>query len=186
MHAWQQLWADLETWERLYHVCHPWASFNSCSQLPACLYSFHLTVLFRQPFVPMWPYSGPSTYSGDLFSRWLTPKRSSLVIPKCFPCVQGGVAIVGTLGVPTGCMSVMLGVKSKLGGVGFFNRWRDTLGSGRTGSATTLNVCLRSILNETKWRRQAVGIQYQSICGFGEIDTFTGRYSPTLLPCQQA
>lgn len=65
---------------------YPWASFNSHSQLPACLYSFHLTVPFGQHSVPKWPYIGLGIHSGALFSRWLTLKnlrRNPQMFPLC-------------------------------------------------------------------------------------------------------
>lgn len=89
MPVWQLLWADLETWERLFYFSfffYPWASFNSHSQLPACLYSFHLTVPFGQHSVPKWPYIGLGIHSGALFSRWLTLKnlrRNPQMFPLC-------------------------------------------------------------------------------------------------------
>lgn len=116
MLVWQPLWRDLETWERLSHIFYPWASFNSHSQLPACLYSFHLTVLFGQPSVSKWPYIGLGTLSGALFSRWLTLKNKHRN-PQMFPlCLRKGCWDPGSL-TPVVCMSCC--ALRAVGGAGF-------------------------------------------------------------------
>lgn len=72
---------------------NPRARFNLHSQLPACLYSFHLAVFFGQPSVPKWPYIGSGTHSGLYFlGDWLW--KTNVVIPKCFLCVWGRFTVV--------------------------------------------------------------------------------------------
>lgn len=76
------LWAESEKWEvspLFFSSLNPWLSSNSYPQLPARLYSFHLTVPFGWHYsVPKWLYIGAGwggVHSGALFSRWLTLKK---------------------------------------------------------------------------------------------------------------
>lgn len=67
------------------------ASFNSHSQLPACLYSFHLTVLFRPPCVPyVTVYWSGHPFRGFIF-QVIDSEGLTFVIPKCFLRVRGRV-----------------------------------------------------------------------------------------------
>lgn len=69
-------------------VFYPWASFNSHPQLPACLCSFHLTVLFGRPSAPKWPYitlAWASIQGLHFLGDWLwkTFRRNPRMFPLC-------------------------------------------------------------------------------------------------------
>lgn len=72
-----------------------WVSFNSHSQLPLCYYSSPwlcslLSALCKGDQTLVWASIQGLYFLGD----WFWKKKTCLVIPKCFPCLWGEVAIV--------------------------------------------------------------------------------------------